>query len=58
LVIFADGSKRVPELGRFPLPVEVNPFGWQATAARIAALGCRVALRGGEAEPFLTDNQG
>ena len=58
LVIFADGSKRVPQLGRFPLPVEVNPFGWQAAAARIEALGPRVTLRGGAERPFVTDNHG
>jgi ribose 5-phosphate isomerase A len=58
LVIFADGSKRVLQLGRFPLPVEVNPFGWQAAAARIEALGGRVKLRGGPEQPFVTDNQG
>ncbi len=58
LVIFADSSKRVPQLGRFPLPVEVNPFGWQAAAARIEALGARLKLRGGAEQPFLTDNHG
>ena len=58
LVIFADSSKRVPQLGAFPLPVEVNPFGWQVTAARIAALGADVSLRGGPASPLLTDNHG
>ncbi|HKI98914.1 MAG TPA: ribose-5-phosphate isomerase RpiA [bacterium] len=58
LVIFADASKRVPQLGRFPLPVEVNPFGWQVSAARIEALGASVKLRGGEAQTFVTDNHG
>ena len=58
LVIFADSSKRVPQLGRFALPVEVNPFGWQVAAARIEALGPRVTLRGGAGQPFLTDNHG
>ena len=58
LVIFADSSKRVPQLGRFPLPVEVNPFGWQATAARVEALGAQVTLRGGAQQPFVTDNHG
>jgi len=58
LVIFADSSKRVARLGRFPLPVEVNPFGWQATAARIEALGAGVKLRGGAGQPFVTDNHG
>jgi ribose 5-phosphate isomerase A len=58
LVIFADASKRVAQLGRFPLPVEVNPFGWQVTAARIEALGAKVSLRGGARQPFVTDNHG
>ncbi len=58
LVIFADHTKRVARLGRFPLPVEVNPFGWQAAAQKVAALGARVSLRGGEDSPFVTDNQG
>ena len=58
LVIFADSSKRVSRLGAFPLPVEVNPFGWQATAARIEALGARVTLRGGADAPFVSDNHG
>ena len=63
LVVFADASKQVPTLGAFPLPVEVNPFGWQVCADRIAALGAKVTLRGvgsqpGEAAPFVTDNQG
>lgn len=58
LVILADASKRVPQLGRFPLPVEVNPFGWQATAEHIRALGAKVTLRRDGPEPFLTDNHG
>lgn len=40
LVIIADSGKRVRRLGeRFPVPVEVVPFGWRATARRIVALG-------------------
>ncbi|MCH8077740.1 MAG: ribose-5-phosphate isomerase RpiA [SAR324 cluster bacterium] len=58
LVIFADASKRVERLGRFPLPVEVTPFGWQVAAARIEELGAGVSLRGGADAPFLTDNHG
>ena len=58
LAIFADASKRVRVLGRFPLPVEVNPFGWSLTAANIAALGAEVRLRRAGDAPFLTDNQG
>lgn len=58
LVIFADSSKRVPVLGRFPLPVEVNPFGWQVAASRIEALGAAVRLRMEGDAPFRTDNEG
>jgi ribose 5-phosphate isomerase A len=58
VVIFADGSKRVPVLGKFPLPVEVNPFGWQVAAEKLAALGCKVELRQADGRPFVTDNQG
>jgi ribose 5-phosphate isomerase A len=43
LVIIADASKRVTQLGRFPLPIEVVPFGAGSTVRRIeretAALG-------------------
>ncbi|MEE9429012.1 MAG: ribose-5-phosphate isomerase RpiA [Paracoccaceae bacterium] len=31
MIVIADASKRVETLGKFPLPVEVIPFGWQAT---------------------------
>ena len=56
LVIFADHTKQVARLGAFPLPVEVNPFGWQVVAAKIEALGAAVARREVSGEPFLTDN--
>ena len=57
LLIVVDGSKLVARLGmNSPVPVEVTPFGWRATAGRIAALGARPALRqGAGAEPFRTD---
>ncbi len=46
LVIVADDTKLVDRLGKVtPVPVEVVPFGWQATAARITQLGARVELR-------------
>ena len=62
MVVIADGSKRVERLGRFPLPIEVVPFGLEATrravAAAIGRAGCggslslRTAANGG---PFVTD---
>lgn len=58
LWIISDASKRVPVLGKFPLPVEVNPFGWQVAARRIGELGAKVALRQAGGKPFVSDNQG
>ena len=44
MIVIADQSKRVETLGRFPLPIEVVPFGLGATRRTIeaatAALGC------------------
>jgi ribose 5-phosphate isomerase A len=36
MIVIADESKWVGFLGRFPLPVEVIPFGFKATQAAIA----------------------
>ena len=35
MVVIADGSKQVALLGRFPLPVEIVPFGVETTRRRI-----------------------
>jgi ribose 5-phosphate isomerase A len=56
LVIVADASKRVPVLGRFPLPVEVIKFAQAVVIRKIEALGAEVGLRmGADGKPFLTD---
>lgn len=59
LVLVADASKKVDVLGtRAPLPVEVDPFGWQATLEALSALGCDPQLRmdaADPAHPFVTD---
>jgi ribose 5-phosphate isomerase A len=57
LVIVVDDSKLVKQLGpTTPVPVEVVPFGWHATAAHITALGARPDLRQDAAgTPFRTD---
>ncbi len=57
LLIVVDGSKLVDRLGaNAPVPVEVAPFGWRATAGRIEALGARPVLRqGASGAPFHTD---
>jgi len=44
MIVIADESKWVPVLGRFPLPIEIVPFGAAATRRAVegaaAALGC------------------
>jgi ribose 5-phosphate isomerase A len=55
-VVVVDSSKLVDRLGAGLLPVEVLPFLWRTTAARLAALGAAWELRGGLEHPFLTDN--
>jgi ribose 5-phosphate isomerase A len=56
-VIVVDAGKLVDRLGtRFPLPVEVVPFGWRTAQRRLAALGCVAELRGAGDSPFITDN--
>jgi ribose 5-phosphate isomerase A len=51
-VCIADVSKRVPVLGRFPLPVEVIPMAASQIARRFNAFGGRAVLRAG----VVTDN--
>lgn len=46
LVVIADAGKRVARLGRFPLPVEVVPFGLETTRRRVAAVLAEHALPG------------
>ncbi len=61
MIVIADGSKEVATLGRFPLPIEVVPFGLEATRRAILkvfgdlGLPLNMALRGGSAQPFVTD---
>ncbi|TYC66886.1 ribose-5-phosphate isomerase RpiA [Stappia sp. BW2] len=61
MIVIADGSKEVATLGRFPLPIEVVPFGLEATRRAILkvfeglGLPQNLALRGGSEQPFVTD---
>ena len=56
LVIVADASKKVPVLGRFPLPVEVIKFAQAVVVKKIEALGAKVSLRrDADGKPYLTD---
>ncbi len=57
LVIMADESKMVTQLGQFPLPVEVILAGWKQVQKKIIAMGCsKVELRKKNNQPFITDN--
>jgi ribose 5-phosphate isomerase A len=58
LIIIADSSKLVPQLGKFPLPVEVIPFGYKQVQQKIMRSGIckKVILRKKNDEPFITDH--
>src|SRR5581483_9499803 len=62
MIVIAEESKLVARLGRFPLPVEVAPFGHSTTAARITNAAAKLkyahvplALRRKDGAPFKTD---
>src|SRR5499426_1771222 len=62
MVVIADESKWVPQLGRFPLPIEVVPFGLAATRraveAAAASAGCTgpaLLRRAKDGHAFVTD---
>jgi ribose 5-phosphate isomerase A len=62
MLVIADASKRVECLGRFPLPIEVMPFGLRATCRAIEAAlpgvgaGGEIRLRNGASGgPLVTD---
>ena len=61
MIVIADASKLVDTLGRFPLPIEVNPFGLRATEIAIGEAAARrgldgpLTLRMTNGEPFVTD---
>jgi ribose 5-phosphate isomerase A len=62
MIVIADETKWVAALGRFPLPVEVVPFGLAATRRAIeaaaTAAGCAGPVqlrRGSDGHAFVTD---
>jgi ribose 5-phosphate isomerase A len=63
LIVIADESKWVSALGRFPLPIDVIPFGLAATRraveATAVAAGCpgpALLRRAKDGHAFVTDN--
>jgi ribose 5-phosphate isomerase A len=62
MIVIADAAKDVAQLGAFPLPLEVIPFGWQTTKALVEemlvsldVLGREVTLRMNDDRPLVTD---
>ena len=61
MLVIADQSKLVKTLGAFPLPIEVNPFGLEATKRAIAdvakslGLSGNISLRTKNNKIFITD---
>ena len=62
MVVIADETKWVPVLGRFPLPIEVVPFGLAVTRAAVEAAardcgapGPAMLRMGKDGHPFVTD---
>ena len=56
LIIIVDEAKLSQTLGRFPVAVEVVPFGYNLALTHLEALGCKAAIRQNENGFFKTDN--
>ena len=62
-IIIVDSSKLGQPGSRFAIPVEIEPFGWRQTMARVATLGCAPVRRiahnaqadDAYAAPFISD---
>ena len=61
MLVIADSSKLVKTLGAFPLPIEINPFGLEATREAIIKVADRlelvpnIKLRARDDKTFVTD---
>ena len=62
MIVIADASKQVKDLGAFPLPIEINGFGMMATflairkEAALLGLDGEITLRHRGEAPFITDS--
>lgn len=63
MIVIADHTKLVEQLGAYPLPIEIVPFGWRSTEQWLRDCledaGCdgEVTVRqGADGKPFVTDN--
>lgn len=61
MIVIADDSKLVETLGKYPLPIEVNPFGLKATQIALRTVTSNLGLDGSielrqvDGQPFVTD---
>jgi ribose 5-phosphate isomerase A len=56
-VVIVDETKLVDKLGKFPLPVEVVPFGWKRVQKTLTDMGGKPKRRlGADGQPFRTDS--
>ncbi len=62
MIVITDEAKQVEQLGGFPLPVEIVPFGWEVTRgiiedmlATLDVSGRQISLRMNRDQPFVTD---
>ena len=59
MIVVADDRKKVPVLGEFDLPIEVDPELWSTVSDAIrSSSGVESSLRGGTESPYVTDNGG
>lgn len=63
MIVIADESKSVATLGTFPLPLEIVPFGWNATRDMVEMMAADASCHGEisrrtkpDGTPFITDN--
>jgi ribose 5-phosphate isomerase A len=56
-IVIVDESKLVPVLGsKCPVPVEIQPHHCRQVQGALHSLGAPVEIRGGENDPYVTDN--
>jgi ribose 5-phosphate isomerase A len=55
-IVIGDESKLVTTLGKFPLPVEVVPYGIERIKKHIADLACDISLRYRNEKVYVTDH--
>lgn len=57
MIVIVDEEKVVKQLGKFPLPLEIAPFGYQATLSKIKQHGYSCTIRKDKNEQiYKTDN--